>query len=237
MTPRPKRRLSAPVVQNMAQGRFGRTIRWMAFKSRPPDPPSMEEVRKRAQILVVDDEFFPYIDSFQRDNYHITKWSHVENMTQLTENHFDLILLDLNGIAPRDAPTMQGLEVLKHIRDESPVQMVIAYSGQKWGVEAQQFLSYADDVLDKSEDYLVFKGKVDTLLRRRYSPGYFLGLINREIGDRADRVPNLVPITLRAIGANKPDTVRNYLRENLIEQVTIDRIIAVLGIAIALLRQ
>jgi CheY-like chemotaxis protein len=198
-------------------------------------PPSIEEIRKKARILVVDDEPFPYQELFSRDGYHLDKWSQIESLSQLNDNHFDLILLDLNGIAAADAPTMQGLAVLEHIKHESPSQLVIAYSGQDWGVNAQEFLSLADDVLKKSEDYIVFKGKVDELLLKRFSIGFFLEAINKTVGDQVDRVPKLIPKSVKAIRSGNRTALQRYLAEHLREQVTIDRVLGLAGIATSVL--
>lgn len=70
----------------------------MWFASRPVPEPDIETLRKRARLLVVDDHAFPHTRLFTRDGYHVERWPEIKNLSQLTDGHFDLILLDLQGV-------------------------------------------------------------------------------------------------------------------------------------------
>jgi CheY-like chemotaxis protein len=93
--------------------------------------PTIDEIRKRARILVIDDQEFPYAKLFERDGYSIKKWDDVDNLTELEQGDHDLILLDLQGVGKAESAE-EGLGILKHIRTRRPAQIIIAYSNADW---------------------------------------------------------------------------------------------------------
>src|SRR5258706_2594560 len=92
---------------------------------------SIDESRKRARILVIDDQKFAYLELFKRDGYNIDKWEDVTDLQKLESGYYDVILLDIQGVA-RDISSDQRLGLLKHLHKVSPAQIVIAYSNADW---------------------------------------------------------------------------------------------------------
>jgi CheY-like chemotaxis protein len=195
-------------------------------------PPTLEEVRKNAHILVIDDQVFPAQSTFTRDGYHIERWSTIKNLSQLTDDHYDLILLDLHGVGLRESPDSQGIGILEHIKSTNPTQIVIAYSAQPWSVATGTRLAPADAVLDKGMDYIQFKSQVDELLLRRRSPGYFISVMNAELGDSAADAPMSVQKALAAMGGGRVDGLRRYLEGNLTDPKKIDRVVTIISIGV-----
>ena len=205
---------------------------------RPPAPaaPSAEELRKKSRLLVIDDHAFPAERLFTRDGYHIQRWAKVENLSQLTDDHFDLILLDLHGVGLTESPERQGLGILQHVKSTNPTQLVIAYSAQPWNVSNRDYFALADAVLDKGMDYIDFKTEVDRLLARRASPGYFIANLNKELGDQAALAPKAVPKALRALRTGNVDGLKRYLAEKLKDPKQIDRAVSVVSIGFKVTR-
>lgn len=199
-------------------------------------PHTLEEIRKRAQLLVIDDHAVPFMKLFERDGYHLQRWTKIESLSDLTERRFDLILLDLHGVAIKDSPEQQGLGVLKHVKETDPTQLVIAYSAQDWSPSASEFFAKADAVLDKTAQYVDYKATVDRLLKRRFSEGYFLAVMNQILDDNAGIAPRAVPKALRALHTGKKSRLDSYLRTRIRDQMTVDRVLAVIGIGISTLR-
>ncbi len=172
---------------------------------------------------------------FERDGYHIQRWTKIENLSDLTERRFDLILLDLHGVAVKDSPAQQGLGVLKHVKETDPTQLVIAYSAQDWSPSASEFFAKADAVLDKTAQYIDYKSTVDRLLKRRFSEGYFLAVMNRLLDDNVALVPKAVPKALHALRSGRRSSLERYLRNRIQDEVTVDRLLAIVDIGISLL--
>lgn len=202
---------------------------------RLPPQRSLEDVRKTARLLVIDDLIFGYEGLFERDGYHIQRWTDVVNMSHLTDSNFDVILLDLHGVGVQESPELQGLGILKSVKATNPTQLIVAYTAQEWGPKTQTFFALADAVLAKDDPYVDFKDKVDELLMRRYTPGYFISRMNETLGDQAIYAPKVVPKAIRAINRGSSDGLKKYLEERAIEQITVDRILSIAGIAIGLL--
>lgn len=198
--------------------------------ARPIVQPSIEELRKKSRILVIDDQDFPFLGLFQRDNYHIERWAEIENLTKLTDGYFDVVLLDINGVGLRESPTRQGLGILEHVKHQNPAQHVILYSSKPQSITQREVLILADVVLDKKSEYVDYKRSVDDLLISRYNPGYFISVMNRELGPNAANSPRAVSKALRALRNGRTDGLRNYLAGTLQDQAKADVIVTVISI-------
>jgi CheY-like chemotaxis protein len=91
-------------------------------------------MRKRARLLVIDDQEFAYERLFERDGYNLTKWKDIENLEPLENGEYDVILLDIQGVGKQYSEE-QGLGILRHIRKSNPTQIVIAYSGDDYKLD------------------------------------------------------------------------------------------------------
>src|SRR5260370_18357658 len=160
--------------------------------------PDIEVLRKRAKILVIDDQALPVQRLFQRDGYHFERWPQIRNLSQLTDGYYDIILLDLQGVGLNESPDLQGLGILAHVKQSNPAQAVIAYSAHTQKISLRPFIDMADAVLDKDASYVQYKDIVDNLLRERARPGYFIAAINRDLGPKAALLPKFVPKSLRS---------------------------------------
>jgi CheY-like chemotaxis protein len=204
----------------------------MAFRSRRtwPEPP-FEEIRRRARILVIDDQEFPYQQLFERDGYNVNKQDDVVNLSDLEDGSYDLILLDLQGVG-RGESNDEGLGVLKHLRAQRPAQIVVAYSEANFGLASQPFFQLADAVLQKSADYIDFKAKVDELLEARFSLGFYIDRIAEEthLGEK-DRA-KLSQLATQAIVEGKRSNLVSFLRDHS-DAATLERVLRIVEVAIS----
>src|SRR5215831_14575166 len=111
--------------------------------------PDIETLRKRANILVIDDQALPAQTLFERDGYHFQRWPEIKNLSQLTDGHYEIILLDIQGVGLNESPELQGLGILRHIKQSNPAQMIIVYSAQSQRLSRRPLIDLADAVLDK----------------------------------------------------------------------------------------
>jgi CheY-like chemotaxis protein len=197
----------------------------------------LKEIVKRAKIVVIDDDEFPYQKLFKRDGYSIEKWPDVKDVSRLEEGDFDVILLDLFGVGKAQSER-QGFGILEHIRERRPAQIVVAYSNAEWSVEYQPFFQDADAVLHKTkDDYYEFKRTVDDLLQQRFSFGFYAARVRDELGDSADLIPKLDRRVSRAVASGNTAPLRHTLLERVEDKITVDRVIAVVEIAIEIGKQ
>ncbi len=196
---------------------------------------SLDEIRQRARILVVDDQAFPYETLFERDGYTIKKWDDIDNLRDLEEGNFDLILLDLQGVG-RSESSEEGLGVLKHIRTAQPAQIIIAYSNADWPLKHQPFFQMADATLQKTADYVDFKRTVDELLQQRFALGFYLKRVSNELRDHLAEVPKLDRLASDALVSHDPSRITKYLRKHIDDPKLIERVLQIIQIGIEVAR-
>jgi hypothetical protein len=196
---------------------------------------STDEIRKRARLLVIDDQPFPYEALFQRDGYNLEKWDDVERLTDIETGNYDLVLLDMQGIG-RSESAEQGFGLLKHLKERCPTLIVVAYSNADWGLKYQKFLRLADAVLPKSADYVEFKHRVDDLLASRFSLGFYLSKIalaaeGYDLDPRA-----LEAAAKKSILARDTRTLQRFLQRAVPDNRQVDRVLSIAKIAIGVLQ-
>jgi len=135
---------------------------------------STSDVRKRARILVIDDDqsAFP-VELLRSEGYIIDYWESVRNFSDLESGLFDIIVLDIHGIATPEQSSTGGIGILEHIKRYNPAQVVIAYSAKKYDFNQAAFWKLADDFLGKPSSLVVCKQKIDELILAKLTPLYY----------------------------------------------------------------
>lgn len=132
----------------------------------------LKEKRKRAKILVIDDEETFPIDLLSKEGYNIQYWEKVESLRTLEEGEYDIIFLDIFDVA-KDISKEDGLGVLEHLKKYNPGQIIIAYSGRSYDLNKTKFWRLADDTLAKPSDLVTCKEVIDKMLEDRFNIHYY----------------------------------------------------------------
>lgn len=120
------------------------------------------------RILVVEDELDlqeAIADGLRLDGYAVDTCGDGDSAYELlyVEN-YDLVLLDIN------LPGMDGLEVLRKIRDEKPELRVLILSARSSVADKVRGLDYgANDYLVKPFDFAELEARIRNLLRQKFS--------------------------------------------------------------------
>ena len=71
-------------------------------------------------ILVIDDDdqAFP-CKLLQKEGYNVQYWPIVDNLRDIESGVFDLIVLDIFGVASKQISTNDGLGILEHIKKKN----------------------------------------------------------------------------------------------------------------------
>ncbi|WP_263258867.1 hypothetical protein [Pseudomonas oryzihabitans] len=193
------------------RGFFWREEMWPFKKTTTYTPPTFDEIKKRAKILVIDDSDFAYAPLFARDGYTIEKWDDIENLERLENNYYDLILLDIQGVGQNESEE-EGFGILKHIRAKSPAQIVIAFSNADWSLKYQEFFDLADKKLAKSQDYVEFKRIVDDLLSQRFNTDFYINKIQNMKNVSQIEKQKLIQAAKSSILSGKLDDANNVAK-------------------------
>ena len=137
-----------------------------------PAPP-VAELRKRTRILVIDDDphSFPF-DTLRREGYAIDHWPKVENLQTLEEGQYDIIFLDIQGVA-QEYSREDGLGVLEHLKQANPSQIVVAFSAHSFDLSKNRFWRLADDSLSKPVEAAKCKRLIDNLIESKCTPAHY----------------------------------------------------------------
>jgi hypothetical protein len=208
------------------------TRRMWPSKKKDYVKPTLETVVRTSKILVLDDQEFPQQTIFQRDGYNFERWPDVQNLSQLSDGRFQIILLDIQGVGLNESPTRQGLGILESIKNSNPGQAVILYSAQPQRLISHPSLSLADVVLDKSSEYVDYKKHVDQLLMSQANPGYFIAAMNRSLGENAILVPKAVSMAIKSLDKGETKHFGRYLTELLPDIRQVEQIITIISLGI-----
>jgi len=137
--------------------------------SLPFNVPS-SELKRKTKIVVIDDEedSFPY-RLLQNDGYTIEWWEKVDSakLQRLENGDFDIIILDIMGVADRELSSTDGIGVLKRIKSVNKHQVVVAFSGQSYDLSKTEFWKLADDALSKPVTLIQCKELLDNLIANK----------------------------------------------------------------------
>ena len=208
------------------------------FKSRkPPNEVDLETLKRVSKILIIDDQEFPLIDVFIRNGYNVERIPDVRNLTELTDDKYQIILLDIQGVGQTESHGLQGLGILKAIKDENPSKCVILYSSSPINLTDHPLSTRADFVLEKHVDYIEYQRVINLLLKKQGTTGYYIELINNILGPDVMKVPKIVIRADQAMRQGKISKFKKYLQESEIDGDTIKLILHIIVQASSLLNK
>lgn len=128
------------------------------------------DLKRKTKIVVIDDEedSFPY-QLLQDDGYTIEWWDKVDSnkLHRLEIGDFDIIILDIMGVASKEISDSDGIGVLKRIKSVNKHQIVVAFSGQSYDLSKTEFWKLADEALGKPVTLIQCKELIDNLITKR----------------------------------------------------------------------
>ncbi|MCH8485769.1 MAG: response regulator [Candidatus Cyclonatronum sp.] len=137
-----------------------------------------EDLKKRVRILVIDDEDGFPVNIFQSEGYNIEKWSKVNDYGKLERGYYDLIVLDIKGVASHISSD-DGLGVLDNLKKSNPSQIIIAHSQHSFDLGKSRFWELADENIPKPCDFLKMKSIIDNLILSKYTPSRYFGYLEQ----------------------------------------------------------
>jgi len=134
---------------------------------------NLEELKKRTRIVVIDDENTFPVSLFKNEGYSIDEWSKVEDYGKLQSGFYDIIVLDIKGVALHIS-SEDGLGVLEDIKHYNPSQIIIAYSQHSFDLTKSKFWELADEKIAKPSDFLKMKRIIDELIATKFNPQRYI---------------------------------------------------------------
>lgn len=132
-----------------------------------------EELKKRTRILVIDDENSFPVSIFENEGYAVTKWDNVKDYNKLESGYYDIIVLDIKGVAEHLSED-DGIGVLVDLKEKNPSQIIISFSQHSYDLNKVKFFKLADDNITKPSDYLKIKRTIDNLITTQFKPDRYI---------------------------------------------------------------
>lgn len=194
---------------------------------------SIDQLRDRIKILLVDDERYDIIEILRNRGYRIY---YKEDITYTIETEpFDLILLDINGIADKFASTKQGFGFALEVKKIYPQKIVVSFSGVS-DPKINEQLDKIDGYIAKDTDVDMWCIRLDNLIKRYCDPEYQWNAICSKLKDSGvskEVIEELKTVYMESLDSNSFDNIKNAFIENVNDSKLI---FDVLGSVIALVK-
>jgi hypothetical protein len=139
-----------------------------------------EELKKRTRIVVIDDEDNFPSKLFENEGYSIDKWDTVRDYGKLENGFYDIIILDIKGVAQHISEE-DGLGVLIDLKKNNSAQIIISYSQHSYDLNKVQFFQLADENIAKPSDFLKIKSIIDNLISTQFKPERYINALNQAL--------------------------------------------------------
>lgn len=140
----------------------------LSEKSTLKSPNSINELRKYANILVIDDnEFVP--ERFLRANgYQMQHKIDIDTIKDVAP--YDIIMCDISGVGKKLGFEREGAFIIREIHANYPNKRIIAYSSNTYDASYNQFFSMADFVAPKDLGIDDWIGVLDDQVKKSVDP-------------------------------------------------------------------
>jgi hypothetical protein len=124
--------------------------------------------RKQYNIIIIDDQIFPLLDSLRKHGFTISKFNDIEDIDEL--KGFDIIICDIRGIGQTFQSRYQGAHIVKEIHKRFPNKYLIVYSGSTFSVEYNNYFKLSDKTVKKGTDLSEWVVILDTAIKDFINP-------------------------------------------------------------------
>ncbi|MCB0652182.1 MAG: hypothetical protein KDC85_12975, partial [Saprospiraceae bacterium] len=131
-----------------------------------------DELKRRLRIVIIDDEDIFPMSLFKQNGYNVEKWDKVEDFSKLESGFYDIIVLDILGVANHLSDD-DGFGVLESLKLSNPAQIIIAYSAHSYDLTKQKFWQLADETIAKPSQFLKMKEVVDNVIIEKFNPNRY----------------------------------------------------------------
>lgn len=131
---------------------------------------SIDEIKRRTQILFVDDESF---DDYLLTNIRQAGW----NVRQLKDIHdldseeirsATIIFMDYKGVGAALTPSEEGIGLMKALRHKYPNKHIIFYSGYAGFIPGHEVHGIANAWIQKNSDPYIYIERIEVAARTIY---------------------------------------------------------------------
>lgn len=128
----------------------------------------ISDLKKKTEILVIDDDSFTYLETLKRCEYRIDYRADIQSLNDVAE--YDIILCDVRGVGKFLDSDFQGAFLVKQIREKYPNKIIIAYTASNYDPKFSEFLAFADETVVKGTSLEDWDGLLKEKLHELVDP-------------------------------------------------------------------
>ena len=141
-----------------------------------------EKSKFKARIALIDDEEIQHVKRLQKDGYNIVDYPDIDNIDDFIRKKYHVVILDIQGIGKDLAGQNGGWGLLKYLKAECPHIIVLMFTGADWSItKYKPLVDLADDFLGKDLEFLDFKSKLDSAIRKAFSPKFHFEIEKKKL--------------------------------------------------------
>lgn len=139
---------------------------------------NITELRKKIKILLVDDEEYDIFELLKTRGYQVY---YKNDVTYTLETEpFDIVILDIKGVAKNFGSTYEGFGFAKEIKKVYSNKIVICYSGTN-DTKIMDQLGEIDGFIYKDTDIDIWASRLDSLIKDYSSVEYQWKVIEKKL--------------------------------------------------------
>ncbi len=142
---------------------------WLKNKGFGKKEISIEEIKKKAQVLFVDDESYEGRMTAIRDaGWNARQINDVKNFDSEEIKNADIIFMDFKGVGSTLSPTEEGIGLLKQLKKRYSNKVFIFYSGYAGFIPGHEVHGIADAWIPKNSDTIVYIDIIEESAKKIY---------------------------------------------------------------------
>ncbi len=140
---------------------------------------NIQQLRSRVKILIVDDEEYGIVDILKERKYSIFYKNDIDY--SIEAEPFDIIILDIRGIAKKMSSSMEGFAMAHEIKKVYPHKKVLCFSGAVIESGVAEKLSYIDGYIPKDNSPDQWADKLDEIIKNYVSIEYHQTVLENQL--------------------------------------------------------
>lgn len=132
--------------------------------------PNMIELRRKIDIIIIDDEDLLVEDRLSASGFHITHKADIDSVRDVES--YSIILCDIRGVGTRFDSPKEGAFLIREIKNLYPNKQLVAYTGSKFDPTYNEYLKCADAIVDKGISLDDWVSLLDDQIRKAINPQF-----------------------------------------------------------------
>lgn len=100
-----------------------------------------------AEIAIVDDEEFPYLEILTRHDFRLKALGDITDIRAVAE--YPVILCDIKGVGKHFGSSFEGAHLISEVKKKYPAKVVYAYTGHQIDPSFNKYFRFCDAVVKK----------------------------------------------------------------------------------------